>query len=291
MEEKKIIKRSKVIGYCMGVKKAVDTAIKMREFYPSSKVYTLGELIHNPTTLKKLENMNIEVLSENRLDNTNFGKDDIVIIRAHGVPPSTIEKLAKKKIKIIDCTCPRVVANRKLAQKCAKDGVVILIGDKNHPELISIYGYVLENASATCLILQNEVEAKALYIQHPKLPHYLIAQTTIKEEEFIAIKTILEKKIEDLHVFNTICKATFERQEALKKLVEEVDATLIIGGKNSANTKRLFMTAIEMNKKAYLIENSLDLPKEIEECKVIGLASGASTPDDIIDEIEKAIES
>ncbi len=273
----------------MGVKRAVEKAIEMRELHPDARVYTLGELIHNPTTLKKLESLNIKVLCEAEIETKVLEKSDIIIIRAHGVSPLVLSKLKEKGVVIVDCTCPRVVANRKLAQKCAKNGVVILVGDKNHPELVSIYGYVLENPSVNCIIIQSEKEAEELRVENKTLPHYLIAQTTIKEEEFLAIKNVLEKKIENFRALNTICPATFERQNALKELVKNVDAVLVIGGKNSANTKRLFLTAKEIKPNSFLAEGILDLPKEIEQFKSIGLASGASTPEEIIEEIENYI--
>ena len=117
----------------------------------------------------------------------------------------------------------------------------------------------------------------------------LIAQTTIKESEYEAIASALKKRISDLKVFNTICPATYDRQAALKKLAYEVDALLVIGGKNSANTKRLFQTAVDTKKPAWLIEDASEIPKEIFSYSVIGLTAGASTPDFIIDEVEKKL--
>ena len=287
--QKRIIKRSAVVGYCMGVKKAVDSAIKMREEYPTSCVYTLGHLIHNPITLKKLEKLGIKILNENDLEGDILKQDDVVIIRAHGVHPKIIKKLKEKKAIIIDCTCSRVVANRHLAEKCSKQGTVILAGDKNHPELISIQGYVLENKDAVCFIIQNATEAEEIEIKNTDSPFFLIAQTTIKKEEFDLIKNILKNRLSNLKVFNTICSATFERQDALKHLINEVDAVLVIGGKTSANTKRLFTTAQEKGKPAFFVENVSDIPQEVYKFHSIGLASGASTPDEIIEKIENIL--
>ena len=117
----------------------------------------------------------------------------------------------------------------------------------------------------------------------------LIAQTTIKESEYEAIASALKKRISDLKVFNTICPATYDRQAALKKLAYEVDALLVIGGKNSANTKRLFQTAVDTKKPSWLIEDASEIPKEIFSYSVVGLTAGASTPDFIIDEVEKKL--
>jgi len=287
--QKRNIKRSAVVGYCMGVKKAVNSAIMMRKKYPTSCIYTLGHLIHNPITLKRLEDLGIKVLDESDLDKDILKKDDVVIIRAHGVHPRVFEKLKEKKIVVADFTCPHVIANRHLAEKCSKKGTVILAGDKNHPELISIQGYVLQNKNAMCLIVQNAKEAEKIEIKDSNSPFFLIAQTTIKNEEFDLIQTILSKRLSNLKVFNTICSATFERQNALKNLINEVDAVLIIGGKSSANTKRLFTTAQEKGKPTFFIESVSDISEEVYRFNSIGLASGASTPDEVINEVENVL--
>lgn len=280
--------RSSVIGYCMGVRKAVEATINATKKYPSSNIYTFGQLIHNPTTLKMLENLNIQAINENDLNGNKLKKGDVVVIRAHGVSPKIISCLEEKKINIINSTCPRVVRNRKLAERYAENSLIILAGDKNHPELIGIEGYVLNKKNAKCIIIQNAEEASNIIISEKELPVTLIPQTTIKEEEFILIYNILKEKINNLTVFNTICPATSERQDALKSLFNEVEAILVVGGKNSANTKRLFNTAKMSNLPSFFIEDETELPNEIHLFNKIGLASGASTPDEVIDEVEKA---
>ena len=281
MDKKIKVIRSNVVGYCMGVKRAVDSAINAKKKHPYSNIYTFGQLIHNPTTLKMLQSLNITSISEKDLDSNRIKKGDVVIIRAHGVPPNIIETLKKKEIKIVDSTCPRVIKNRKLAENNAENALIILAGDKNHPELISIQGYVLNKKNAKCIIVQNVEEAHKIKIEEPEILSFLIAQTTIKEDEFILISNILKEKIKNLTIFNTICSATEERQEALKTLFSKVDALLIIGGKNSANTKRLFNTALESKLPSYFIENKEELKEElaseISSFKTIGIASGAST--------------
>lgn len=286
MKQKITIIRSQIIGYCMGVKRAVESAMNAVKNYPSSNIYTFGQLIHNPTTLKMLKRLNVNSINEKNLK--MLKKDDVVIIRAHGVPPETITILKEKGVIIIDSTCPKVIANRHLAEKHSKNGLIILIGDKNHPELISIQGYVLNKKNARCIIIQNSQEAYE-YIPKEETHAFLIAQTTIKEEEFLLISNILKTKIKNLQIFDTICSATAERQNALKDLFDKVEAILIVGGKNSANTKRLFNTALESKVPSYFIENEKELPHEIYSFKTIGIASGASTPDETIDKIEKIL--
>jgi len=280
--------RSSVIGYCMGVRRAVEATINAVENYPSSNIYTFGQLIHNPTTLKMLESLNIQTITENDLNGNKLKEGDVVVIRAHGVSPKIISHLEEKKINIINSTCPRVIRNRKLAERYAENSLIILAGDKNHPELIGIEGYVLNKKNAKCIIIQNAEEASKIKNIEKELAITLIPQTTIKEEEFILISNILKEKVNNLVVFNTICPATSERQDALKSLFGKVEAILIVGGKNSANTKRLFNTAKMSNLPSFFIEDETELPNEIRLFNKIGLASGASTPDEVIDEVEKA---
>lgn len=283
------IVRSSVIGYCMGVKKAVESAINAVKDYPSSNIYTFGQLIHNPTTLKMLESLNIHAIDEKDLNGEKIKEGDVIVIRAHGIEPKIISILKEKKINIINSTCPRVVRNRKLAERYAENSLIILAGDKNHPELIGIKGYVLNKKNSKCIIVQNAKEASRLENLESNQPIALIPQTTIKEEEFILISNILKKKIKNLVIFNTICPATRKRQEALKDLFDNVQAILIVGGKNSANTKRLFNTAVMSGLPSFLVENNKDIPTEVRSFNKIGIASGASTPDEVIDEIEKTL--
>ena len=283
------IVRSSVIGYCMGVKKAVESAINAVKDYPSSNIYTFGQLIHNPTTLKMLESLNINAIDEKDLNGEKIKEGDVIVIRAHGIEPKIISILKEKKINIINSTCPRVVRNRKLAERYAENSLIILAGDKNHPELIGIKGYVLNKKNSKCIIVQNAEEASRLENLESNQPIALIPQTTIKEEEFILISNILKKKIKNLVIFNTICPATRKRQEALKDLFDNVQAILIVGGKNSANTKRLFNTAVMSGLPSFLVENNKDIPTEVRSFNKIGIASGASTPDEVIDEIEKTL--
>ena len=285
-----VVKRTEVLGYCSGVRRAVDTVLKLAKENTENKsgLYTFGPLIHNPSTMLRLEQMGVRTIdTENFTEDENY-KDSVIVIRAHGIPPSKKSELEKSGAKVIDATCSRVKASQALAKKHSEEAFVILAGDKNHGELISIAGY----AEGKCLIVQNAEEAALIDLPSSLSVNgsaVLIAQTTIKESEYEAIASALKKRISDLKVFNTICPATYDRQAALKKLAYEVDALLVIGGKNSANTKRLFQTAVDTKKPAWLIEDASEIPKEIFSYSVVGLTAGASTPDFIIDEVEKKL--
>ena len=282
------VKRAKVLGYCMGVRKAVEAVYRALNDYPDKTVYTYGPLIHNPVTMRFLEEKGVHIVNPDEELKPQITPQSPIIIRAHGIAPQKRQELVDCGAIIIDATCPRVIASQfRAAQYSRKGYTVILAGDKNHGELIGIKGYALSVPNGRCATVQTAVEAKAL--QYDGAPTVLIAQTTIKREEYHAIAEILRKKIPDLTVLETICPATDERQEALLELVKEVDAILVIGGSNSANTRRLLQTALDSGKPAWLAESSCDIPQEIYRYRTIGLAAGASTPDSSIDAIEQLL--
>ncbi len=286
--KKRIILRASTIGYCMGVRRAVNSAIQARIDNPTSNIFTLGHLIHNPTTLQKLKSLGIVVVEEDNISEV-LNEGDIVVVRAHGTSPQVLSILQEKKVIVIDSTCPHVKTNRHLAEECGKKGLVFLAGDKNHPELKSIRSYVLNVPNASCIIVENVEEVGKIHLEDVNIPAFLIAQTTIKEEEFCLISDALSARMKNLKVFNTICSATNKRQAAIKELFEKVDAVVVIGGKNSANTKRLFTTCQENKVKACFIEDVKELPEEFYSFERIGLASGASTPDEVIDSVEEKL--
>ena len=287
-ERHRQVKRAKVLGYCMGVRRAVEAVYRALAKYPDKTVYTYGPLIHNPVTIRLLEAKGVRIVNPDEELKSQIIPDSPIIIRAHGIAPQKRQELIGCGAIIIDATCPRVIASQlRAAQYSQKGYTVILAGDKNHGELIGIKGYALSVPNSQCITVQTAAEAEKL--QYDGAPTVLIAQTTIKREEYRAIAEILNSKILDLTILETICPATDERQEALLKLVEEVDAILVIGGGNSANTRRLLQTAIDSDKPAWLAESADDIPQDVYQYGTIGLAAGASTPDSSIDAIEKQL--
>lgn len=283
-----VIKRAKVLGYCMGVRRAVEAVYRALAEYPDKTVYTYGPLIHNPVTMQLLEAKGVQIVNPDEDLKPQIMPKSPIIIRAHGISPQKRQELVDCNAIIIDATCPRVIASQfRAAQYAQKGYTVILAGDKNHGELIGIKGYALSVPNGKCVTIQTTAETEAL--QYDGAPTVLIAQTTIKREEYRAIAEILRKKISDLTVLETICPATDERQEALLELVKEVDAVLVIGGKNSANTRRLLQTALGSGKPAWLTESVNDIPQEVYRYGTIGLAAGASTPDGSINAIEERL--
>lgn len=282
--------RANILGYCMGVRRAVELAeqavCSQSNDEPYSRVYTLGPLIHNSAALKSLEKRGIHCLHINEYERQDL-KDATVIIRAHGIAPLLRYRLEQTGCRIIDATCPRVVSSQKRASDFSKKGyTVILAGDRNHGEVTGIAGYV-EKYGGKCIIIENTEEAGSIHAEKAAL----IGQTTIGKDEYDAIAEVLRKKNACVTVCNTICPATVERQAALEELSRQVDAILVIGGRNSANTERLLRSAKKICKKTALIENADEIPETFlrGDIKTVGLTAGASTPDFIIDEVEEKL--
>ncbi|MCM1321392.1 MAG: 4-hydroxy-3-methylbut-2-enyl diphosphate reductase [Bacteroides sp.] len=276
--------RADILGYCMGVRRAVEAAEMALNSAPKgTSVYTLGPLIHNPSVLESLGRRGLTILRESEIDSINSQEHAVVIIRAHGVPPDVRQKLEQKNCTIVDATCPRVLANQKRAAVFAERGChVIIAGDKNHGEVAAVAGY----AGRHCAVIENTKRAEEYF---PQTPAVLLSQTTISRSEYAAVAEILRGKMKDLQVLDTICPATEERQNALRRLCGQVSGVLVIGGRRSANTQRLFTTAEELCPAAALIESADDIPPVFFTFPAVGLTAGASTPDDVIDSVEQAL--
>ena len=274
-----------VLGYCMGVRRAIDGAYKSLEENPDKKVYSLGPLIHNQTALDSLSEKGLKVLREPSID--ELPENSVVVIRAHGIPPVTMNRLLKRKCNVINATCPRVLASQNNAKKYAELGYsVILAGDKNHGEVVGIAGF----AGEKFFLVENAYDAGNLPDFDEEEKAVLLCQTTFSLEEFSKIADVLSSKIKNLKVMNTICPATKERQEALQKLCPEVEGVLVVGGKNSANTKRLLQIAEENSGRASLIETAAEIPSDFFELETVGITAGASTPDSVIRNVVEVLE-
>lgn len=276
---------AEVLGYCMGVRRAVESAEKALEEYSRKKVYSLGPLIHNKTTLDYLSSKGLQIIGEN--DFLQVEDESVVIIRAHGVGPEILKILEEKKCTVINATCPRVVASQKNAAKYSSMGYkVILAGDKNHGEVTGIEGYAGKNF----MLIQNSPDAENFPVFNEEEKAVFLSQTTFSPAEFEKISQILLQKIPSLKIMNTICSATFERQKALENLCSQVDGVLVAGGKNSANSRRLLQTAERYCRHACLIENASEIPEEFFSLETVGLTAGASTPDSVIQEVKNRLE-
>lgn len=279
--------RASVLGFCFGVRRAVELAEKALAENTDKTVYSLGPLIHNENALRALGEKGLYAVDESHV--SEIPDSSVVIIRAHGVAPSVTDALEKKNCKIIDATCPRVKASQKMVERYSSENdYVVLTGDRNHGEVIGIAGYAGENFSQ----IQDFEEAKNFEIPGSEEKNIiLLSQTTYSPKEFEKVENLFRTKFRNLAVMNTICPATNERQQALLELCSKVNGVLVVGGKNSANTKRLYQTAAANCKLAAHIQSAADIPQEFFNLKTIGITAGASTPDEIIEEVERQLEA
>ena len=274
------IKLASNYGFCFGVKRA----IKIAEDYKNSS--TMGPLIHNQDEINRLKNdFNVGLYS-----NLNDVKDnDTVIIRTHGIPKNDLKNLKAQNAKIINATCPFVTTPQQIVKKMSKENYSILIfGDADHPEVKGVQSYG-EDLNDVHIILEPS-DLDGLVFKNSKIA--TVAQTTKKKEKYLEIVNALILKNKEVRVFNTICDATFENQDAARELSKEVDVMIVIGGKNSSNTKQLHSICIENCSDSYLIENETELNYLwFIDKNLCGITAGASTPDWIIQQVVDKIKS
>lgn len=266
---------SKKMGFCFGVKKSVDLAKKATET-SNGKVYMLGPIINNPQVLEYFLKKGVKVV-----DSLNkIPEKSTVITRAHGISPSVLNQSLKKKLSIIDTTCPYVKKVQKIAVYLNKNGYCLVIfGDKIHSEIVSLLDVVNNNAIVIDSFSEIEKISKRKKIG-------FISQTTKNIYNFQKLSSALLDKTEELRIFNTICKATTERQKSVLKLAMQVDIMVVIGGSKSANTFRLAEICKNQGVKTYHIETKDQMKYEwIRPEAKVGIASGASTPDWVINEV------
>ncbi len=267
---------SKKAGYCFGVQRAIKRAEESVSSSEEKKVVSLGALIHNKQATDKLKEQGLVEIEE--FDQIENG--DTVIIRSHGLGEKYYILLQEKNCDIVDATCPFVKKIQNIASNNKKMGKrIIIIGDKNHPEIEGINLW----AGGDCIIGKEISDFEPL--EDEKTAYIVVAQTTFSIEKYQRIKKYLQKKFEDVTFFDTICDATRERQEDALKIAQQVDAMIVIGGRHSSNTKKLYEIC-QKYCKTFLIEtiNDIDVD-EIKLYDIVGVTAGASTPDFIINEV------
>lgn len=261
-------------GFCFGVKRAVETALKYRE---SSKkaIYTLGPLIHNNDVVEFLKSKDIYPVEIDELDNLNEG--DVIIIRSHGVSSKIIDLLNSKNLVVADATCPHVShIHRKVKEYYELGYGIVIVGDSFHPEVIGINGW----CDDTAIVSKDGSNIKSL----PKKV-CIVSQTTEKQENWDKTLSLIKGICEEVVAFNTICNATQVRQKAADDLSGKVDAMIVIGGHHSSNTAKLYEICKKNCSNTIHVENAGQIPEEIvNNCENIGVTAGASTPDWIIKE-------
>lgn len=272
----------KTVGFCFGVKRAVEGSKKVLE-NTDENVFCLGELVHNKEVIDDLKKRGLRFI--NNIVESN-GK---TIIRAHGVPREVYEIAVQKGLKLVDYTCPKVLQIHDIVYDYAKEGYYIfLCGSKTHPENIGTLSYCGKNV----FVIENEMDALSVL---DKLDEYkidkclLLAQTTFSLSKFYIIREILENELPKnikIVVKNTICQTTELRQKETEMIAKKVQYMIIIGGKNSSNTKKLYEIALQYCDNCICVQNKDELPiEEIRKFNNVGVMAGASTPDKSINEI------
>lgn len=267
--------RAENSGFCFGVKQAIEkTELQIRN-NKRKKIYTCGPLIHNQFVIDNLADQGVGIIYQPE----EAEEGDIVIVRSHGETKAFFDRATERGLCVIDATCPFVNRIHQLVHEAYQQGKqIVIIGDENHPEVTGINGWC-EN---TALIVNSKEEAET--IREGNL--FLVCQTTIKKELLDDIISVIESKNFTMEINNTICNATKERQQSCEALSKKVDAMVIVGGKNSSNTRKLYEISKKNCNNSFFIENIKDLPlKQLRKCNKIGVAAGASTPECVIKEV------
>lgn len=275
----KVIK-AKSAGFCFGVKRAVDTVYEQVKENQNLPIYTYGPIIHNEEVVKDLEQKGVIVLrSEEELDTLERGT---VIIRSHGVAKDVYDRLESKKIQIVDATCPFVKKIHNIVQKHSEMGEnIIIIGNPEHPEVQGIKGWAGDHVE----VFQTKEEAENYSCEQGK-KICIVAQTTFNYNKFKELVEIINEKGYNITIKNTICNATEERQTEARDIAQKVDAMIVIGDKSSSNTRKLYEICKGECENTFYIQTLKDLDlKSLNLVNSIGITAGASTPNNIIEEV------
>ncbi|MDP3790661.1 MAG: 4-hydroxy-3-methylbut-2-enyl diphosphate reductase [Candidatus Omnitrophota bacterium] len=274
------VKLAKKVGFCFGVKRAIDIAEDVIKKEVSA--YSLGSLIHNRQVVEALSARGLKVI-----DDIDKVKSGCIVISSHGISPYKAEEIKRRSLKLVDTTCPFVRNAQDIAKRLSQAGYrVIIVGDANHPEVKALVDFAGKNVS----VIKDVKGIKALRLK-PKEKIGILSQTTQAMNNFLpVVRSVIDAKPGELRVFNTICRDAEDRQLAAQDLAQDVDLMLIVGGRNSANTKRLLEVCKKILKNSYLIETCKDLKDAwFKKAKTVGITSGASTPDWIVKDVASEV--
>ncbi|MFQ7481468.1 MAG: 4-hydroxy-3-methylbut-2-enyl diphosphate reductase [Ruminococcus sp.] len=283
------VKVAKTAGFCFGVQRAVDKVYELIDSCPD-RLFTLGPIIHNEEVVNDLEKKGVRVASEEELKTLPEGST--VVIRSHGVGKKVYDQLEECGLSYVDVTCPFVLKIHRIVEKESKAGShIVIIGDPDHPEVVGICGW--------CIGPYTVIRTKqdALDFVPPEGKNVcIVSQTTFNYNKFKDLVEILRKKRYDntvlniLNILNTICNATEERQREAKNIAGEVDTMLVVGGRHSSNTQKLFEICKKECGNTYYIQTPVDLDSEMFQCSsYVGITAGASTPNKIIEEVQEHV--
>lgn len=279
------IKLAKFAGFCYGVKRAVETAKKLKEENPDKNIYILGELIHNTDVIKELENLGIKTIYE-----IPAKGEGICIVRSHGEAPDVFEKIKNAGFEVVDLTCPDVKKVQQRAVELAKnDYFVVIVGKPNHPEVIAIKANA--DLYSSNVVVATTIEELAPYEAQIKAHKKVgvVVQTTQMVSSLNLVVNYLNTIAKEVLIYNTICQSTSMRQKEAKELAKESDLMIVVGSKKSANTTHLAEILKDCTKTIH-IENDKELNKELlKGVETVGVTAGASTPQSIIDKVIERI--
>ena len=270
---------AKSAGFCFGVQRAVDSVYKELE-ENSGKIYTFGPIIHNEQVVEDLNKKGIEVIDT--VEQLKEIKEGTVVIRSHGVAKEIYDNLEQQKLKMVDATCPFVKKIHNIVLDESNNGkTIIIIGNDNHPEVEGIKGWV--NGEVIVINKEEQIEKLSLPEQTKAC---IVSQTTFNHNKFKYLVEIIRKKGYDITVVNTICNATHVRQVEAQKISSKVNGMIVIGGKNSSNTQKLYDICRNECENTFYVQTVKDLNlHELKSLKSIGITAGASTPKNIIEEV------
>ena len=278
------VRLAKTAGFCFGVKRAVETVYEQVKECQGENIYTYGPIIHNEEVVKDMKSKGVEVIhSEEELRELSSG---VVIIRSHGVSKRIHDILDEQGLRCVDATCPFVKKIHRIVEEESKKGKhIIIIGDENHPEVQGIKGWSETEAT----VIKTEAEAENFSVPS-NTEICIVSQTTFNYNKFKYLVEIISKKSYNIYVLNTICSATKERQTEAASIANEVDVMIVIGDKHSSNTQKLFEICQSACKDTYYIQTLDDLDmNQLKSVKTVGITAGASTPNNIIEEVQNNV--
>ena len=275
------VRVAETAGFCFGVKRAVDKVYEQAE-KAEGFIYTYGPIIHNEEVVKDLTARGVKVIgSKEELDGLESGT---VIIRSHGVSREIQERIEARGLNLVDATCPFVKKIHKIVERESRKGAgIVIIGDAMHPEVEGIRGWCQGDVT----VLQTEEEARNFTADSTK-KLCLVSQTTFNYNKFHNLVEIISEKSYDIIVLNTICNATEERQTEARRIARESDGMIVIGGRHSSNTRKLFEICKNECENTYYIQTLDDLDvRQLHSMSCVGITAGASTPNNLIEEVLK----
>lgn len=276
------IRLAESAGFCFGVKRAVEQVYE--QIGKGQNIVTFGPIIHNEEVVKDLETKGVSVIeTEEELKTLREGT---IVIRSHGVSRKIYDLIEERGLKCVDATCPFVKRIHRIVEKESREGKkIVIIGNPGHPEVEGIMGW----SETPAAVIESEKEAEN-FMENISQPIFIVSQTTFNYNKFKELVEIFKKRGYNVNVVNTICNATEERQSEAARIAAEVDVMIVIGGKHSSNTRKLYEICSEKCAATYFIQTLEDLHLELPKtATLVGITAGASTPNNIIEEVQNYV--